>query len=101
LRHEEALRLLVHDLKDFQGAETYCYSGGSFIESTKSKADHAALQQELFPQLLGEYLRLETMSDRVTQTVNLLDRWGRFFDLKMVSFLNLNADMAGSRYHSR
>lgn len=84
LRHEEALRLLAHDLKDFQGAETYCYSGGSFVETTKSEEARAALQMELFPRLLGEYLRLESMSDRVTQTVNLLDRWGRFFDVKMV-----------------
>jgi vacuolar protein sorting-associated protein 3 len=100
LRHEEALRLLAHDLKDFQGAETYCYSGGTFIESTKSKVDHAALQRELFRQLLGEYLRLENMNDRVTQTVNLLDRWGRFFDIKMVSLPNLNADMSGLRCRS-
>jgi hypothetical protein len=93
--------LLVHDLKDFQGAETYCYSGGTFIQSTKSKVDHAALQQELFPRLLGEYLGLEDMNDRVTQTVNLLDRWGRFYDIKMVSLPNLNADLAGFRCHSR
>ena len=83
-RHEEALRLLVHDLKDYQGAETYCYSGGTFIETTKTKDDHAALQRELFPQLLANYLRLESMTDQVTQTVNLLDRWGRFFDVKLV-----------------
>jgi len=24
------------------------------------------------------------MNERVAQTVNLLDRWGRFFDVKMV-----------------
>jgi len=83
-RHEEALRLLANDLKDYQGAETYCYSGGTFIETTKTKDEYAALQRELFPQLLANYLRLESMADRVTQTVNLLDRWGRFFDVKLV-----------------
>ena len=93
--------MLAHDLKDFQGAETYCYSGGTFIESTKSKVDHAALQRDLFRRLLGEYLRLESMNDQVTQTVNLLDRWGRFFDIKMVSLPTLNTDVAGSRCHSR
>jgi vacuolar protein sorting-associated protein 3 len=82
-RHEEALHLLAHDLKDFQGAETYCYSGGTF-ETVKSLDDHAALQRNLFTRLLGEYLRLDDMSDRISQTVNLLDRWGRFFDVKMV-----------------
>jgi vacuolar protein sorting-associated protein 3 len=70
-------------LKDFQGAETYCYSGGTF-ETVKSHDDHAALQRDLFTRLLGEYLRLDDMSDRISQTVNLLDRWGRFFDVKMV-----------------
>lgn len=84
MRHEEALRLLAHGLKDFQGAETYCYSGGTFIETSKTKNDRTALQRDLFPQLLANYLRLESMSDRVTQTVNLLDRWGRFFDVKLV-----------------
>jgi vacuolar protein sorting-associated protein 3 len=84
LRHEEALRLLVHDLKDFQGAETYCYSGGTFVDTTKPQEARAALHRELFPRLLGEYLRLESMGDRITQTVNLLDRWGQFFDVRMV-----------------
>ena len=87
------MRLLAHDLKDFQGAETYCYSGGTFIEIMKSKDDHVALQRELFSLLLGESLRLESVSDRVTQTVNLLDRWGQFFDIKMVYLDNLYADM--------
>jgi hypothetical protein len=84
LRHEEALKLLAIDLKDFQGAETYCYSGGTFVEITTTKDAHAALQRELFPQLLGEYLHLESLDDQVAQTVKLLDRWGRFFDIKMV-----------------
>ena len=74
----------MHDLKDFQGAETYCYSGGTFVELSKSKIEHETLQHELFPRLLGECLRLEDMNERVAQTVNLLDRWGRFFDVKMV-----------------
>ena len=74
----------MHDLKDFQGAETYCYSGGTFVELSKPQAEHEALQQKLFGRLLGEYLRIEDMNERVGQTVNLLDRWGRFFDVKMV-----------------
>jgi vacuolar protein sorting-associated protein 3 len=84
LRHDEALRLLVHGLRDFQGGETYCYSGGSFVEVRTSMERHEMVQRELFPRLLGEYLRLEDPDDRVTQTVNLLDRWGRFFDVTMV-----------------
>lgn len=79
--------MLVHDLKDFQGAETYCYSGGTFVELSKPKDAPETLQRELFPQLLGEYLRLEDMNERIGQTVNLLDRWGRFFDVKMVVHL--------------
>lgn len=83
-RHDEALQLLVHDLKDFQGAETYCYSGGTFVDSAKSKDARLALQQELFPRLLSEYLRLDTKDDRISQTVSLLDRWGQFFDVELV-----------------
>jgi vacuolar protein sorting-associated protein 3 len=94
-RHEEALHLLAHDLKDFQGAETYCYSGGTF-ETVKSLDDHAALQRDLFTRLLGEYLRLNDVSDRISQTVNLLDRWGRFFDVKMVISLTEGVDGVGT-----
>ena len=81
------MRLLAHDLQDFQGAETYCYSGGTFVATIAAKDSHEKLQRELFPKLLAEYLRLEDMNDRVTQTVNLLDRWGRFFDVKMVNIM--------------
>jgi vacuolar protein sorting-associated protein 3 len=78
------LTLLAHDLKDFQGAETYCYTGGTFVGTGTTKDALETLQRELFPRLLSDYLRLENMEDRVTQSVNLLDRWGRFFDIKMV-----------------
>jgi vacuolar protein sorting-associated protein 3 len=88
-RHDEALRLLAHDLKDFQGAETYCYSGGSFIEVRKGMDEHDTLQRDLFPRLLAEYLRLDNMNDKIAQTVNLLDRWGRFFDVRMVSHCSI------------
>jgi hypothetical protein len=54
------------------------------VEPMSTKDAQDALQRELFPQLLAEYLRLENPEDRVIQTVNLLDRWGRFFDIKMV-----------------
>jgi vacuolar protein sorting-associated protein 3 len=54
------------------------------VELSKSKTEHEVLQQELFSRLLGEYMRLEDMNERVAQTVNLLDRWGRFFDVKLV-----------------
>jgi len=54
------------------------------VEPRTTKGTQAALQWDLFPRLLAEYLRLENPEDRVTQTVNLLDRWGRFFDIKMV-----------------
>ena len=83
------MRLLAHDLQDFQGAETYCYSGGTFVNTAKTIDDHAALQRELFPMLLGEYLRLGNMNDKITQTVNLLDRWGRFFDVKLVLLIKV------------
>jgi vacuolar protein sorting-associated protein 3 len=78
--------LLADDLKDFQGAETYCYSGGTFVNTGQSSEEHTAVQRELFQQLLGEYLQLEDMNDRVAQSVNLLDRWGQFFDVNTVIF---------------
>ena len=99
-RHEEALKLLVHDLRDFQGAETYCYSGGTFIEYPKLKTEYDDLRPELFPRLLGEYLGLEDADERVNQTVILLDRWAQFFDARMVSARILENLMIGIGYGS-
>lgn len=89
-RHEEALRLLVHRLSDYDTAVSYCLRGGASIytphpgrrESTPG--DDQNVQAGLFRALLCEFLRIEDVSDRVEQTGTLLERFGGWFDITEV-----------------
>lgn len=83
-RHEEALRLLVHGLGDFDTAISYCLLGGSSI-FRPTDFERAALpsheqQAKLFGYLLTEFLRIEDLSDRIERTGELLERFGGWFD---------------------
>ncbi|KAI8958543.1 hypothetical protein F5Y11DRAFT_35040 [Daldinia sp. FL1419] len=101
-KHENALRLLVHHLGDYDTAVAYCLRGGASIYTiyqapqseppTEPGAPQASKrrdstpptqdqQSRLFRALLGEFLKLEDISDRVEQTGLLLDRFGGFFDV--------------------
>lgn len=88
-RHEEALRLLVHRLGDYDTAVSYCLRGGASIytpqhpgsgrrESLPADED---TQAGLFRALLGAFLAIEDVSDRVEQTGALLERFGGWFDV--------------------
>jgi hypothetical protein len=94
--HEEALKLLTHGLGDYDTAINYCLLGGSSMyqpisgtvarESLPTREE----QSKLFGFLLGEFLRIEDISNRVEQTSNLLERFGAWFDIGYV--LNLIPD---------
>ncbi|KAI0407476.1 hypothetical protein F4802DRAFT_553969 [Xylaria palmicola] len=101
--HENALRLLVHRLGDYDTAVAYCFRGGASVYSiyqadtqippptspTDSKAPKRREsapptqidQARLFRALLGEFLQLEDISDRVAQTSLLLEKFGGWFDV--------------------
>ncbi|KAI9831038.1 MAG: hypothetical protein M1819_005276 [Sarea resinae] len=90
-RHQQALRLLTHGLGDFDAAINYCLLGGSsiFRPSSPSQLGADALpsqaeQARLFDFLLAEFLRIDNVSDRVERTGELLERFGRWFDLEHV-----------------
>ena len=86
-RHENALRLLVHKLGDYDTAIKYCLRGSSSIyEGPASPGTARALlaptdQRRLFRALLGEFLAIDHLSDRVEQTAGLLERFGGWFDV--------------------
>ncbi|KAI0472160.1 hypothetical protein GGR56DRAFT_109913 [Xylariaceae sp. FL0804] len=102
-KHEDALRLLVHRLGDYDTAVAYCFRGGASIYSIyqsppnqqpppspedmktprrrESGPPTQDQQARLFRALLGEFLRLDDISDRVEQTSLLLDRFGGWFDV--------------------
>ncbi|KAI1462443.1 hypothetical protein F4805DRAFT_134029 [Annulohypoxylon moriforme] len=100
--HENALRLLVHRLGDYDTAVSYCLRGGASIytiyqapqnqpppspENLKGPKRRDSMpptqdqQARLFRALLGEFLELEDISDRVEQTGLLLDKFGGWFDV--------------------
>lgn len=86
-RHEEAIRLLTHSLGDFEMAASYCLScGRSIFGETVDEIDFRVLpaakeQGKLLNMLLEEFLRIEDISDRIELTSELLERFGRRFDI--------------------
>ncbi|KAK7953318.1 transketolase [Apiospora saccharicola] len=106
-KHEDALRLLIHHLGDYDTAVAYCIRGGSSIysiyqagptapgatsvpaESKAPKRRESApptqdQQARLFRALLSEFLVIEDISDRVEQTGLLLERFGGWYDIDEV-----------------
>ncbi|KAI1280093.1 hypothetical protein F5Y07DRAFT_333280 [Xylaria sp. FL0933] len=104
--HENALRLLVHRLGDYDTAVAYCFRGGASVYSiyqaetytqplSNPKDSNMPKQREsapptqdeqarLFRYLLGEFLQLQDVSERVEQTGLLLEKFGGWFDVSDV-----------------
>lgn len=87
-RHEEALRLLVHRLGDYDTAVSYCLRGGASIYTPQPGRRESMptedVQAGLFRTLLREFLAIEDVSDRLEQTGALLERFGGWFDVMEV-----------------
>lgn len=92
-RHQEALRLLVHGLGDFNTAISYCLYGYSSIfrpitsgtlPIPQSELPTRAEQSRLFNFLLQDFLHLEDLSQRVERTGELLERFAGWFDIREV-----------------
>jgi hypothetical protein len=92
-RHEEAIRLLTHDLSDFNTAIAYCLSSGNSVfkepmDAIGSKVrPKTEAQQRLFIMLLEEFLRIEDLSDSIECTHELLSRFEASLDIFQVSYL--------------
>ncbi|KAH7071647.1 hypothetical protein FB567DRAFT_538558 [Paraphoma chrysanthemicola] len=89
-RHQEALRLLVHGLGDFNTAISYCLYGCSSIfrpmspgslPIPQSELPSRAEQSRLFNFLLQDFLHIEDLSQRVERTGELLERFAGWFDI--------------------
>ncbi|KAF1914634.1 hypothetical protein BDU57DRAFT_299707 [Ampelomyces quisqualis] len=89
-RHQEALRLLVHGLGDFNTAISYCLYGYSSIfrpitagslPVPQSELPSRAEQSRLFNFLLQDFLQIEDLSQRVERTSELLERFAGWFDI--------------------
>ena len=89
-RHQQALRLLIHDLGDYHTAINYCLLGGSSIfhpVSGRPSPDIIPTWEEqtvLFEYLLTEFLCIKDINDRVERTSELLDRFGAWYDVTKV-----------------
>ncbi|KFY89596.1 hypothetical protein V498_06375, partial [Pseudogymnoascus sp. VKM F-4517 (FW-2822)] len=87
--HEDALRLLVRGLGDYDGAIRYALLGGGGTYHPVSGALQGAAggveeQRRLFRGLLGEFLGIEDIGERVEMTGVLLGRFGGWFDVMEV-----------------
>ncbi|KAL7795020.1 hypothetical protein V8C37DRAFT_375258 [Trichoderma ceciliae] len=84
-KHEDALRLLVHKLGDYDTAVSYCLRGGATIYSPvqgrRDSIPEAEQQRRLFQVVFSEFLSINDVSDRVEQTSALLDRFSGWFDI--------------------
>ncbi|KAJ4856433.1 hypothetical protein T069G_09801 [Trichoderma breve] len=84
-KHEDALRLLVHKLGDYDTAVSYCLRGGatiySPIQGRRDSIPEVEQQRRLFQVVLREFLAIDDVSDRVQQTSALLDRFSGWFDI--------------------
>jgi vacuolar protein sorting-associated protein 3 len=89
-RHEQALRLLTHGLGDFHTAINYCLLGGASIfhpmsgHSASFTAPSREEQKVLFQTLLGEFLQIHDMMNRLERTSELLERFGSWYDVSEV-----------------
>ncbi|KAI7279619.1 hypothetical protein KC345_g5232 [Hortaea werneckii] len=101
-KHDEALKLLVHGLGDYDTAIRYCLLGGSaslfhpgggrsggstqgdqqqqpqVLPYSPGKVD---LQTSLFRALLRESLQIADLSERLERTAELLERFAAWFDV--------------------
>ncbi|XP_044721915.1 TGF beta receptor associated protein 1 [Hirsutella rhossiliensis] len=84
--HDDALRLLVHNLGDYDTAVSYCLRGGTSVYVPPEGRRHGASvpeieqQRRLFRVVLHEFLAIADPSDRVEQTGALLEHFGGWFD---------------------
>lgn len=87
--HKDALRLLVHQLSDYDTAVAYCLRGGTSIDSFTTpaslrRADSLPTideQRRLFHAVLHEFLHISDVSERIEQTGALLERFGGWFEI--------------------
>jgi hypothetical protein len=84
-QHASAVKLLVHDLKDFDTAINYCLFGGlSLFQTGNISTPTRSEQSELFTALLDEFLKLEDISERIEHTSELLEKFGGWLDVTYV-----------------
>lgn len=82
-RHDEALKLLVHGLGDYDTAVRYCYFGGP--TSPTGTIDASMLpareqQQKQFHFLFTEFMQIEDVEERIDRTSHLLGTFATWFD---------------------
>ncbi|PHH78949.1 hypothetical protein CDD80_5981 [Ophiocordyceps camponoti-rufipedis] len=84
--HDDALRLLVHTLGDYDTAVAYCLRGGTsvYVSTPRTLPPPTHQRRALFATLLNQFLAIQDVTDRLEQTGNLLDRFGPWFDVDQV-----------------
>lgn len=82
-RHNEALKLLVHGLGDYDTAVRYCYFGGPsspFGTIDASMLPSREQQKQQFRVLFDEFSQIEDVEERLDRTSHLLGTFATWFD---------------------
>lgn len=94
-KFEASIAILVSNVKDYQGAESFCLHSGSF-QATKratkptgsdSKKDTTAgdeVRRTMFMSLLKEYLNMDQDQGGMKLTLNLLNSQSTFLHISEV-----------------
>ncbi|KAG0006620.1 hypothetical protein BGZ65_005965 [Modicella reniformis] len=95
-KHDECIKVLVRDVKDYQGAEIFCLNSGVFrnprrvpkahsLEATpKELLSDLEKRKKLLMMLLQEYLHMAQEQGGLMLTLRLLDSQSSYLDLSEV-----------------
>jgi hypothetical protein len=94
-KFEASIAILVSNVKDYQGAESFCLHSGSFQatkrtpkpSASESKKDVSAddkVRRTMFMSLLKEYLNMDQDQGGMKLTLNLLNTQSTFLHISEV-----------------
>lgn len=82
--HERIIKILCHDLKDFDQCLQFCKEGRLALGKHNLVKADMETQRHFFAVLYNEYLKLEPESVQIECTKNLLESHGTMLDMRMV-----------------
>ncbi|KAI9472064.1 MAG: CNH domain-containing protein [Benjaminiella poitrasii] len=97
-KHKEALEILIHDLHDFVGAETYCVTNGKspMLNEGMFEEDYLSSAQlnerrTLFTMLFKSYIAIKDSDLMIAKSMHLLNTQGFYLDtLKVLEMIPEN-----------
>jgi len=95
-KYDECIKILVRDVKDYQGVEIFCLNAGVFRNPRRGHKSHGSeafpkeplgdvdKKRQLFMMLLQEYLHMAQDQGGMALTLHLLDSQSSYLDVSEV-----------------